>query len=220
MNNSLVLTFELIILAVLILGWLGMLLYLRRKRLPVTKERIHDLHIPTIFLCIIVLCVFLGLSSYGGGEYMEQATPEKTPSNVFLILTRDTTPEELCTRSQEQGLYCIGPVQDGKTSAYYILVDTFYLSHQEANGVLLKVRFSDDAGCLLSAKLTIRTNDGRAKCWYYPTEDTEWFRPTGYTLTTKTGVLSLPRTLHPETAQDAIDYVYEMVYPDGEKLTN
>ena len=215
MNNSLVLTFELIILAVLILGWLGMLLYLRRRSLPVTRERIHDLYIPLILICIIVLCVFLGMSSYGGGEYMQQATPEKTPSNIFLILAHDTTPEELCARAQEQGLICIGPVQEGKTEEYYIVVDSFYLSHQEANGVLLKVSFSDDTGCLLSAKLTIRTNDGTARCWYYPTEDTEWFRPMGYTLTTKTGVLSLPRTLHPETAQDALDCAYATLYPDG-----
>ncbi len=94
------------------------------------------------------------------------------------------------------------------------MVDSFYLSHQEANGVLLKVSFSDETSCLFSAKLTIRTDDGTARCWYYPTEDTEWFRPMGYTLAVKEGLLSFSHTLYPETAQEAIDYAYEVVYPD------
>jgi len=215
MVSPMINTFELVILAVCCLAVLGMVIYVRRKEMTVTPAIFRSMQLWAAVACLVTLLLFLGIASYGGGEYMVQTTPEKSPSNVFLTLTQDTMPEELFERSQEQGLFCVGPVPDGKTTEYYISADVLYLSHQEANGVLLKVCFSEDDGQMLSAKLTIRTDDGIARCWYYPTEDTEWFRPAGYTLKTKDGPLSLPRTSNPETAQDAIGYAYAVVYPNG-----
>ncbi len=63
---------------------------------------------------------------------------------------------------------------------------------------------------LLWARLLIKTGDGTASCYYYPSEDyLDSGYDVGFTLTLKGRTYSL------STVQEVIDMAYPVVYPDS-----
>lgn len=174
-------------------------------------------------LLVVLALVFLLAGARQNSRDMETVltpvTAENTPVNLFLLLDENTTRAYVNRQIEENGWDTVSYSTLGEDrETVDVAVDSeeySYLLNQEENGVVLSMDFRQSDGSLLAARLTIRTDDGTATCYYYPTEYTEWGRDTGLTLTVKGRWYTLTKTYHPATTAEAIDIAYPVVYPNG-----
>ena len=204
MSHSLIDSFEIIIIVVLALGWIGLYCIIRRKKLIITTKAVHDMQVPMILLCVIILLAFLGIASYNSNSYYEISSTEASPTNIFLELSPEISTEKLYDLAAVYEMSVVGPVEKNKYFDYYIMADPLYFSHRETNGILLKVRLSKGDDRLQSAELIIRTSEGTAKCR---------FSDAGYVLIFRKNALSLPERTYYESAAEAIELAYSYVFP-------
>ena len=153
-----------------------------------------------------------------------ELTAENTPANVFLLLEPDTTMDDLYALADSYGLYThdlytqYSAVEDdiGITTVD-ITADEGYWLNKDSPGVFLSVVFApEEAGAYFrSAALTVKTGNGTATCWYYPTDFTDQGHDTGFTVKTRAKGRLFDKTCRPDTAREALDLMYAVTYPDG-----
>ncbi len=165
-------------------------------------------------------------------------TADNTPVNLFLQLDDTITLDEIMAQADDQDWdFCtyVYPSTSELTAAQALGADDVsvvyvapdwsedsgndsisayaYSLNQEVNCVLLTMDFAtteQGESWLLWARLLIKTDDGTASCYYYPSEDyLDSAYDVGFTLTLKGRTYSL------STAQEVIDMAYPVVYPDG-----
>lgn len=205
--------FSIIVAILCAAGWLGLFFYHKKTGRLWTFESVRTMQGLVVFLCVIVALIAIGIGySKASGSWLEQATPEKTPAQVFLTLTSETTEEELRETAGTLDMYVIESSQHNhKTSLFYIVVDPSYLSHKEGLGVLLQVKFSQAENTLDSAELKIKTGNGTARCiCKISADNTE-----NYTVLLRSDWYAPKKVYHPETAQEAVQIAYNTVYPNG-----
>lgn len=213
MNNSVIDIFMTIGTVICVLGWIGLYVYHKKTCHSWTFESIRIMRGVVFILCAIGAMLIIGVSnSKDSGWWLEQATAEKTPAQVFLRLTSESTEEDLQRIAEEQGLCVVASSKhSGKANAFYVIVDPIYLSHKEGKGVLLYVTFSRTTGSFESAELIIKTDDGTAECRCSISENGAEV----YKLLVKTDWYIPKQVYYPKTVQDAVQIAYEAVYPNG-----
>lgn len=181
------------------------------------------LDIGVIFMVIAIIAAVTVSMVYSSRVEEEDAmniTAANTPVHLFLELSPDLTVEEVDAMTEEYGWYNFS-VEVNYASGKKQIEMTIYpeeeiLSSLSANGAYIELTFTtDDSPTLLSAKLVIKTDDGSATCCYYPTEYTDSGGETGFNLTVKAKGKLFSEKYLLDTAQEVIDIVYPIVYPDG-----
>ncbi|MCD7770444.1 MAG: hypothetical protein LUH36_10095 [Oscillospiraceae bacterium] len=169
---------------------------------------------------------------------MPPVTAENTPVNLFLQLDDSITLDEIMAQADDRDwdicvnnsvtsieLEAAQAVGADDVAVVYIApnwsedsdhdpINAYaYSLNQEVNCVLLTMDFATTEqgdSWLLWARLLIKTDDGTASCYYYPSED---YLDSGYDIGFTLKLKSRTYTL--STAQEVIDMAYPVVYPDG-----
>lgn len=191
-------------------GWVAVFIYVWKNRWNWSFGTVRAIQGVAVFLSAMVAVFAIGLSDINEPiGWLDQPTAERTPALLLPLLTAQTTADELRAAAEERELYAIASSRtDG---LYYVVVDPQYMANRQKAGVMLEVKFSSETGTFSSAKLTIRTQTGTARCTaamdkygtmeYKIRVSTPWFAPG----TKKTAA----------NAQAALAAAYDAVYPDG-----
>lgn len=196
--------------AICALGWLALWIYHKKTGKPWSGDSVGIMRIVTLVLCVVAVMLIVGSgNASNSGWWLEQATEEKTPAQVFLDLTSESTVEDMQRMAAERDLCVIDAGKESRSvEAFYVLVDSRYIAYKESNGVMLYAVFSKNTGRLVSEKLTIRTDEGTAVCRCNIAENGE----ASYKVWVKTEWYAPRQSFHPQTAQEAIEVVYDAVY--------
>lgn len=198
-------------LAALSAGYRLLCLNVFRPRKPI--RLFIDFSRIMVTVCIVYALIFFVYIAVTEYEPPVPITAENTPVNLFLALDADTTYQDVQALGQRYGwdTSVTSRLMDGdEVQVYYVEIalnrdHLFYVDEVE-----LQLCFSPTDNELDTATLTINTRHGSAYCAYMP--HTEGADP--YTLTL------LPKwrdsaTYSPDTAREAIDLAYSVVYPEG-----
>lgn len=138
---------------------------------------------------------------------------------IFLVLSFYTFARQLTSFGVPELLLLLGFLTVDALILFQILA-----MRRSRTGRRMKIRVdplipmlapADAGGYFRSAALTVKTKDGTATCWYYPTDFTDQGHDTGFTVNTRAKWRLFDKTHRPGTAQEAIDLMYAVVYPDG-----
>ncbi|MCD8115823.1 MAG: hypothetical protein LUE21_01700 [Oscillospiraceae bacterium] len=173
-----------------------------------------------IFVVLLVTLLAWGVSQ--GVQSQEDnamdITAANTPVHLFLALSPDLTVEEVEVMAEEYGwkTFSWEALGSNTTEMDIYPEESDYLGSTSVYGVTMQLTFfGEDSKVLQSATLLIKTEYGTATCYYYPTDETEYGRETGFNLTVKAKGKLFSEKYLLEAAQEVIDIAYPIVYPDG-----
>jgi hypothetical protein len=163
-------------------------------------------------------------------------TEENSPVNMFLQLTPDITMEQVMTQTNDRdwefvlgdGGSRLAEAVGAPVRLIQIVPDWSedsqvetkfsYTLHQDLNGEILELFFAtpeNGSSWLVYARLTMRTDDGFANCYYYPTSFTQLGGKTGFNLDVKGAKQLFKKSYLLDSPQGVIDIAKPIVYPNG-----
>lgn len=202
--------FMFVIVGLIAAGWVAVFIYVGKNKGKWSFGTVRAIQGVAVFLSAMVAVFAVGLSDINEPDgWYDQPTAERTPALIYPLLTAQTTADELRAAAEERELYAIPSSQS--EGLYYVVVDTSYMSNRQNAGVMLEVQFSSETGAFSSAKLTIRTQTGTARC----TAAMDKYGTMEYKIRVRTPWYALARTQTAADAQAALAIAYDAVYPDG-----
>ncbi|MCD8322303.1 MAG: hypothetical protein LUC89_05385 [Oscillospiraceae bacterium] len=189
------------------------------------------------FIFVFAAGAYAGITSSRESETLHPpVTEDNSPVNMFLQLDENITLEQVMAQEDERDWYFSTTSESNEfqkrvgTTVKGIDIrpawseesgqqnDRSYLYYEQSDGELLELYFAveeDNSSWLVYARLVIKTDDGVASCYYYPTDITKWGGETGFNLSVKGAGQLFQRKYLLETAQEVMDIVYPLVYPNG-----